>query len=161
VVSSTFIKQSILDGEMEIARHMMGRTYTIHGEVYPDTQRGTTLLNTPTSNIKPENELIPALGIYASAVELDEKRFPAATYIGTRPTFDGHEIVIETHIIGFSGKLYGKIINVELFKKTRDDVKFTHLSDLLNQIRKDVEDVKDYFLRHRDDPHLQLLVWPE
>lgn len=159
VVSSSFIRQSIVDGEMEIARLMLGRPYSIFGEVYPDTQRGTSLLNTPTSNIKPDNDLIPAFGIYASVVNLAEGRYPSATYIGTRPTFNGTDLVIETHIIGFNGSLYGKRISIEFYKKTRDDKKFEHLSELLHQIKKDVQDVLDYLQRHKDDPHFTDLIW--
>lgn len=161
VVSSSFIRQSILDGEMELARWMLGRPYTIYGEVYPDTQRGTSLFNTPTSNIKPENELVPALGIYAGTVKIDGTIYPAATYIGTRPTFDGTDLVIETHLIGFDGDLYGQRIEVALLKKTRGDMKFEHLSDLLNRIRQDIIDVREYMLKHRDDPHLEGVTWPE
>ena len=161
VVSSSFIRQSILDGEMELARWMLGRPYTIYGEVYPDTQRGTSLLNTPTSNIKPENELIPSLGIYAGTVKIDGTIYPAATYIGTRPTFDGADTVFETHLIGFDGTLYGQRIAVALLKKTRGDMKFDHLSDLLNRIRQDIIDVRAYMEKHKDDPHLKGVTWPK
>lgn len=161
VVSSSFIRESILEGEMEIARRMLGRIYTIHGKVYPDTQRGTTIFKTPTSNIMPENELIPALGIYAGVVYLPEGKYPAATYIGTRPTFEGKEVVIETHLIGYHGSLYGQRISIGLLKKIRDDMKFAHLSDLLVQIIKDIDDVKEYLLNQGDDPELAGLIWLE
>lgn len=161
VVSSSFIRESILEGEMEIARRMLGRIYTIHGKVYPDTQRGTNIFNTPTSNIVPENELVPALGIYASLVFLEKGKYPAATYIGKRPTFDGKEIVVETHLLGFEGSLYGQRISIGLLKKIRDDRKFSHLSELLSQIVKDIDDVKDYLFNQEDDPELSGLIWPE
>jgi riboflavin kinase/FMN adenylyltransferase len=161
VISSSFIRNAILDGEMEIVRFMMGRPYTLKGVVYSDTQRGTNLFNTPTSNIKPENDLVPALGIYASVFEMNDIRYPAATYIGTRPTFEGKDLVIETHIIGFDGDLYGKHMTVELFRKTRGDEKFTHLSDLLHQIKADIKDCVEYLNRHKNDPQVGELQWPE
>lgn len=161
VVSSSFIRSAILDGEMELVRHMLGRPYTLSGEVYPDTQRGSSLLNTPTSNIKPVNDLVPALGIYASVVELNGIRYPSATYIGTRPTFDGQHVVIETHLVGFDGSLYGKEISIELFKKNRADARFTHLRDLLKQIRTDIDEAIGYLRRHREDPQVGELNWEE
>ena len=159
VVSSSFIRRSIQDGEMEIARLMLGRPYTLYGEVYPDTQRGTTLLDTPTSNIKPDNDLVPSHGIYAGSLEVDGKRHPAATYIGSRPTFGGSSVVVESHIIGFEGNLYGKTVKVELFKKIGKDKKFTHLSDLLNKIKTDIEDAKAYLMKHNKDDQLGNLDW--
>jgi riboflavin kinase/FMN adenylyltransferase len=159
VVSSTFIRNLILEGEMELARFMLGRPYTIYGNVYPDTQRGTNLLNTPTSNVTIENELIPSHGIYAGAITLPEGRYPAATYIGTRPTFEGDKLVVESHILGFSGNLYGERLGVELFKKIREDKKFEHLHDLLAQIQLDVEHVREYLQRHVEDPQLGHLIW--
>ena len=159
VVSSTFIRNLILEGEMELARFMLGRPYTIYGNVYPDTQRGSTLLNTPTSNVTIENDLIPSHGIYAGAIDLHDGRYPAATYIGTRPTFEGDKLVIESHILGFSGNLYGERLGVELFKKIREDKKFQHLHDLLAQIQLDIVHVKEYLQRHVDDPQLGHLIW--
>lgn len=159
VVSSTFIRNLILEGEMELARFMLGRAYTIWGEVYPDTQRGTNLLNTPTSNVTIENDLIPSHGIYAGAITLPDGKYPAATYIGTRPTFEGDKLVVESHILGFSGNLYGERLGVELFKKIRKDKKFNHLHELLAQIQEDIEHVKEYLQRHKDDPQLGQLTW--
>lgn len=159
VVSSTFIRNLILEGEMELARFMLGRAYTIWGEVYPDTQRGTNLLNTPTSNVTIENDLIPSHGIYAGAIVLPDGKYPAATYIGTRPTFEGDKLVVESHILGFNGNLYGERLGVELFKKIRNDKKFEHLHDLLAQIQNDVEHVREYLQRHVDDPQLGKLIW--
>jgi len=160
VVSSTFIRGAIASGELELAAGLLGRPYRIEGEVYPDTRRGTELLNCPTSNVRSYNELIPPKGIYASAVILDDERLPAATYIGTRPTFEGQRLVVETHLLDFSGTLYGQSIGVEFFKKMRDDRKFSSVEELQRQIDRDIKQIRDYLLRHCDDPIIQPLQWP-
>lgn len=159
VISSSFIRESILEGEMEMARLMLGRPFAIYGEVYPDTQRGTNLLRTPTSNVRPEIDLVPAHGIYAGIALLEGRRMPAAVYIGTRPTFNGDHVVIEVHILGFNGSLYGARMGVELIFKTRDDHKFTHLHELLSQIQQDVIDVRDYLKDNDSDPMIGHLEW--
>jgi riboflavin kinase/FMN adenylyltransferase len=160
-VSSTFIRQTISKGEMEMAMKLLGRPYRVEGKVYPDTRRGTELLNFPTSNVSPDNELIPVNGIYASAVQVDAARYPAATYIGTRPTFEGQRTVIETHLIDFHGSLYGRKIGVDFFKKMREDIKFKSVEDLKNQITRDVQQIREYLGRHVDDPLIQPIHWPE
>ncbi len=160
-VSSSFIRQAIAKGEMEMVMGLLGRPYRITGKVYPDTRRGTELLNFPTSNISPENEIIPVTGIYASAVDVGEKRYPAATYIGTRPTFEGEKLVIETHLIDFHGSLYGQTISIDYFKKMREDIKFDSVEALKNQITIDVQQIREYLSRHADDHLIQPIDWPE
>ena len=161
LVSSSFIRETIDSGEMELATSLLGRPYCIEGDVYPDTRRGTELLNCPTSNVRPYNELIPAKGIYASAVALDGERIPAATYIGDRPTFEGDKRVIETHLLDFHGSLYGQRIGVEFFKKMREDIKFASIGDLQKQINTDIRQIREYLHRHAGDPNIQPLHWPE
>ncbi|HUX07635.1 MAG TPA: bifunctional riboflavin kinase/FAD synthetase [Acidobacteriota bacterium] len=160
-VSSSFIRQAIAKGEMELVMGLLGRPYRISGSVYPDTHRGTELLSFPTSNVSPDNELIPVKGIYASAVQVDKTRYPAATYIGTRPTFEGDKLVIETHLIDFQGSLYGQTISVDFFKKMREDIKFDSVEALKAQITKDVKQIREYFSRHADDQLIQPINWPE
>ena len=159
VVSSSFIRGVLLKGEMDIAMKMLGRPYCIVGTVYPDTKRGTRILKFPTSNVRPENELIPPTGIYASSVVHADVRLPAATYIGSRPTFGGGKRVIETHIIGFSGSLYDSKISVEFYRKIREDIKFETPEALQAQIAADVEDIIAFLGRHRVDPEFPVMKW--
>lgn len=160
LVSSSFIRRAVLNGEMELAMRMLGRPYAISGAVYADTQRGTDLLSCPTSNIRPENELIPIEGIYAGAAKIGGDRFPAATYIGTRPTFEGENLVIESHLLDYSGLLYDRTISLEFFKKIRDDMKFPTPAHLQAQIDRDIAEVRAYFKRRKDEPAVRTLTWP-
>lgn len=160
LVSSSFIRRAVLNGEMELAMRMLGRPYAISGVVYADTQRGTDLLSCPTSNIRPENELIPINGIYVGAAKIGDDRFPTATYIGTRPTFEGEKLVIEAHLLGYSGSLYGRVISLEFFKKIRDDKKFPTPAHLQAQIDRDIAEVMAYFKRRKDEPTVKTLNWP-
>lgn len=159
VVSSSFVRQVLLKGEMDVAMRLLGRPYSISGRVYSDTQRGTEVLHFPTCNIQPVNELIPATGIYAGAVLYSGVRYPAATYIGRRPTFGGGETVVETHILDFSADLYDKQISIEFFRKIREDMKFDSPSALQAQIEADIEEIKSFLLRHEKDPDFPRLAW--
>lgn len=157
-VSSSFIRQIISRGEMDLAMRLLGRPYRLTGAVYRDTRRGTEVIGFPTSNIRPDNELVPTTGIYAGAVVVGDKKYPAATYIGIRPTFDGKELSVETHMLDFSGTLYNEVIAVEFYKKIRDDMKFESVDALRSQIQKDIEDILAFFKRHAGEPEYPIIT---
>jgi riboflavin kinase/FMN adenylyltransferase len=159
IVSSSFIREAVQKGEVELAMKMLGRPFCIVGKVYQDTKRGTEILKFPTSNVKPENELLPESGIYAGAVTHSGRRFPAAAYIGDRPTFGGEKTVVETHIIGFSGSLYGQRISIDFFKKIRNDRKFETPAELQAQIEDDIAEIMEFLKNHDGEPEYQSLVW--
>ena len=142
VVSSTLIRQALTQGDMEKVRRLMGHYFQIGGKVIASDRRGR-ILGFPTANldIKPQQAL-PGNGIYATITQVDDKQFPSATNIGTRPTFGEGEKNVETHLLNYKGDLYGKEIRVEFMQKLRDEQHFPSSEELKAQIRKDIREVE-------------------
>ena len=142
VVSSTLIRQALTQGDMEKVRRLMGHYFQIGGKVIASDRRGR-ILGFPTANldIKPQQAL-PGNGIYATITQVDDKQFPSATNIGTRPTFGEGEKNVETHLLYYKGDLYGKEIRVEFMQKLRDEQHFPSSEELKAQIRKDIREVE-------------------
>ena len=88
---------------------------------------------------------MPIAGVYIVKVEAEREMYGGIANMGTRPTVDGQNPVLEVHILGFSGNLYGKKIKVEFLKKVRDEKKFNGLDELKEQIFKDISTAKTYF----------------
>ncbi|MGI9432068.1 MAG: bifunctional riboflavin kinase/FAD synthetase, partial [Myxococcota bacterium] len=111
-VNSTRIRQLLANGEVEAASGLLGRPYRVWGTVAEGDRRGRTL-GFPTANLAPENEVLPAEGVYAGRVRLlreagASEPYPAVTNVGRRPTFKPFDPVLaEAHLIGFEGDLYG------------------------------------------------------
>jgi len=142
VVSSTLIRQALTQGDMEKVRRLMRHYFQIGGKVIASDRRGR-ILGFPTANldIKPQQAL-PGNGIYATITQVDDKQFPSATNIGTRPTFGEGEKNVETHLLNYKGDLYGKEIRVEFMQKLRDEQRFPSSEELKAQIRKDIREVE-------------------
>lgn len=137
IISSSRIRALIESGETERAERFLCRPFSIAGKVVYGNQFGRTL-GFPTANIEmPENLVIPADGVYSSRVCLGGKCYPAITNIGGKPTVAPGERNIETHIIGFTGDLYGKIIEVEFDRRLRGIVKFESTNVLKRQLELD------------------------
>jgi riboflavin kinase/FMN adenylyltransferase len=140
LVSSTIIRKLLAAGEIETADKMLGRPYALTGTVVKGRGLGAEI-GFHTANLKTENELIPLRGVYVT------KTFAhiSITNIGYNPTFGGGDLSIETHILNFSGKLYGKKIEIEFYKRLRDEITFDSPLALSNQIKGDVATAKRYF----------------
>ena len=139
-VSSSRIRGLISSGDMRTAAKLLGRNYYLKGEVEYGNRIGRTL-GFPTANLSVPDCLVePRYGVYASSVELDGRIFPAVTNIGVRPTVpDGSAVTAETHIIGFSGDLYGSELKVCLTDFMREERKFGSAEELAAQIGLDKE----------------------
>jgi riboflavin kinase/FMN adenylyltransferase len=142
VVSSTLIRQALVQGDMKKVGKLMGRYFHLRGKVITSDKRGQ-VLGFPTANldIKPQQAL-PGNGIYATIAQIDGKQFPSATNIGIRPTFGEGEKMVETHLLNYKGDLYGKDIRVEFVQKLRDEQRFPSPEELKAQIKKDVREVE-------------------
>ena len=124
---------------------MLGFPFSFTSEIFTGDRRGR-LLGTPTVNqFIPRDITVPRFGVYASRVHFEEKSYIGVTNIGARPTFDGKSVRSETYILGFSGDLYGKSVEIELYKFIRDEKKFPDADALKKQISLDVQAVSDYF----------------
>jgi len=142
VVSSTLIRQALIQGDMRRAGRLMGRYFYLRGKVITSDKRGR-VLGFPTANldISPQQAL-PGNGIYATITQVNGKRFPSATNIGIRPTFGEGEKTVETHLLNYKGDLYDKDMKVEFVQKLRDEQRFSSPEELKIQIEKDVQEVE-------------------
>ena len=141
VISSTAIRHLIAAGEVAKAQHMLGRAYTLSGTVVLGNQRGNTI-GFPTANLALESTKIavPAGGVYAVNVYIDDKCYKGMGNIGKNPTFgDVEEARLEVNIFDFNGDLYGKEITVAFIERIRGEVKFASVDALVEQIKKDKE----------------------
>ena len=138
-VSSSRIRKCLLAGEAQSAFHFMARPYFMPGMVVSGDGRGKAI-GFPTANIKLDAaKLIPLPGIYATLTRFGDVYHPSVSHIGERPTFAGAEPSVETHIIGFTGEIYGSTIAVGLIDRIRDVKRFGSPTELAAQIAGDVE----------------------
>jgi len=142
VVSSTLIRQALIQGDMKKIERLMGSHFYLRGKVITSDKRGR-ILGFPTANldIKPQQAL-PDNGIYATITQVNGKRFPSATNIGIRPTFGEGTKMVETHLLNYEGDLYGKELKVEFVQKLRNEQRFPSSEELKIQIEKDVRKVE-------------------
>ena len=147
IVSSTLIRNLIVQGKVGEAARLLGREYNVAGTVVTGFGRGIKL-GFPTANINPEKELLPPAGIYAAFVEVEGKRYMAALNIGAKPTFADYTFTFEAHLLDFEGDLRGKRLNTEFVEKLRDIVKFDSPEALKKQIAADLGKVKTILLKN-------------
>jgi riboflavin kinase/FMN adenylyltransferase len=100
--------------------------------------RGGRLLGFPTANILSQNALCPKNGIYAVAVECSGKIYQGVANIGYSPTFDDHIFSVEVHILDFNKNIYGQKIRINFVQRIRNEKKFSSISELSDQIKKDI-----------------------
>jgi riboflavin kinase/FMN adenylyltransferase len=142
IVSSTRIRNLLLQGDVEAAARLLGRPYSVRGRVVHGDKRGRAL-GFPTINLALPNErLLPRDGIYAVWAEMGESRFKAAASLGVRPTFGGGERLLEAYLLDFSGDQYGEQVEVKFVKRLRDELAFASPAELSAQIARDVEETK-------------------
>jgi riboflavin kinase/FMN adenylyltransferase len=150
VVSSTRIRQLIQQGEVRQAALLLGRLYGIAGMVSPGAQRGQTL-GAPTANVRlPSARVIPSDGVYATVTVVDGQRHDSVTYIGTRPTFDAGERLLEVYLLEGVHELYGRIIMVEFVDRLRGDQRFADAAALSRQIAIDVARAQTILRDHHE-----------
>ncbi len=144
-ISSTFIREQLANADFTLVEQLLGRPYSIKGEVVKGQQLGTDL-GFPTCNINPQRLRIPLHGVYACEVRLDDRYRPAAVNIGYRPTItESGDALLEAHILDFNEDLYGKTIEVIFKHKIREEIKFSGLEELKQQISADIERVREVF----------------
>ncbi|MGV8059822.1 MAG: bifunctional riboflavin kinase/FAD synthetase [Smithellaceae bacterium] len=147
IISSTLIRNLIMQGKVNDVRKFMGRWYNIAGIVVSGRGRGTGL-GFPTANLEPEKELLPPPGIYAAFAELEGKCYMAALNIGVKPTFADYTSTFEVHLLDFAGDVRSKRINILFVEKLRDIVKFDGPEMLKQQIAADVEKARAILLEN-------------
>ena len=142
-ISSTFIREQLEKDDFLLVEQLLGRPYSIKGEVIKGQQLGTEI-GFPTCNVNPHRRKIPLQGVFACEVRLADVFLPAAVNIGVRPTVtaDG-QALIEAHLLDFHDDLYGKPIEVIFRQKIRGEVKFESLDELKAQLAIDVAQVRE------------------
>jgi riboflavin kinase/FMN adenylyltransferase len=144
MVSSTAIRGAVASGDVAGAIPFLGRPFSLTGEIRPGAGRGRTILF-PTLNLAPEQELLPKLGVYATESVVGGKHYPSVTNVGTRPTFNGSGITVESHLFGFSEALVSGAMEVCFHTRIRDEQKFSGVDALRTQIAADIETAKKFF----------------
>jgi riboflavin kinase/FMN adenylyltransferase len=142
-ISSTRVRDLVMDGRMEDAQKLLGRHYQIRGKVAKGRDRGGKLLGFPTANIELVDELCPKTGIYAVTVEVRGQKYQGVANIGYSPTFDDHLFTVEVYILDFDDMIYGEKIRINFIRRLRDEKKFSGVAELSEQIRKDVEKARE------------------
>ncbi|MFN2576585.1 MAG: bifunctional riboflavin kinase/FAD synthetase [Pyrinomonadaceae bacterium] len=146
-VSSSRIRELILQGRMNRARRMLGRPYGIQGRVVRGDARGRGI-GFPTANIDPHNGVIPPRGVYVTAILIDRQWRESVTNIGLRPTFgDAVQSSIETHVLHWAGDLYERTVRVRFLRRLRAEKKFDSIDELKSQISFDVSRAERFFGR--------------
>jgi riboflavin kinase/FMN adenylyltransferase len=150
VVSSTIVRGKIAAGDVTHAGRLLGRPFVLTGEVVAGTGTGRRF-TFPTLNLAPEQELLPARGVYITRTQLDDdpRRYRSVTNIGVRPTFNGSALSVETHLLDFQGQAAPKRIAVQFWKRLREEKKFSGPEELRAQIARDIAAANRFFSRLR------------
>jgi len=139
IVSSTKIKNYLKSGYINLANKLLSRTWFIEGQVKKGKKLGRKL-GYRTCNINVKNYILPRAGIYAVRVSIENKlkKYGGVVYLGSRPTFDNKEILLEVNIFGINKNLYKKKLRIYFLKFLRKDQKFKNKAQLIKQMNKDV-----------------------
>jgi riboflavin kinase / FMN adenylyltransferase len=138
-ISSSHIRGLVAAGEVAPAAEFLGGPFLFEGEVVPGDRRGREL-GMPTANLVPdERYVVPGHGVYAAWAH----GYPAAVNVGVRPTFEtGRGLLVEAHLIGFEGDLYGETLRIAFIERLRGEKRFESVDDLVAQMNRDVDDAK-------------------
>jgi riboflavin kinase/FMN adenylyltransferase len=140
LVSSSLIRKKVVSSQIREANQMLGHVYQLHGDVIHGEARGGKL-GIPTANLAiPPERLLPGNGVYATRVQMGEKRYSSVTNIGVRPTFENPlpSPRVEPHILDMNANLYGSELTLEFIDFIRPERKFDDSDALVAQIQKDI-----------------------
>lgn len=143
-ISSTRIKEAILNGDIINSNKLLGHTFTISGKVVKGMQLGRKL-GFPTANIAYDSleKIIPKNGVYYTITKIKDEEHVSITNIGTKPSVQkSRTISIETHILDYKHSIYGQNISIIFYDRIRNEIKFNKIQDLIDQITKDIEIVR-------------------
>lgn len=145
-ISSTHIRELLEHGDIEAARDLLGRGYSLSGEVIHGKKRGRAI-GFPTANIAVwEQQVIPANGVYAGWGYLGKERFMAMTNVGVSPTFMNDAVTVEAYLLDFDREIYGEILTITFEKYLRPEAKFDNLQALIDQINEDVRVGREFLI---------------
>ena len=145
-VSSTRVRRAVSEGDLALARDLLGRSFEIDGEVGHGDHRGKSL-GVPTANVMPDPTLVrPPRGVYAGRARVGGVWYSAAINVGVNPTFGGDEattpVRVEAYLLDFDADLYGQWIRVEFWQRLRDELRFDSKEALIEQMHRDIEQTR-------------------
>jgi riboflavin kinase / FMN adenylyltransferase len=141
-ISSSAIRDRLAEGDVVWPTRALGRPYEVVGEVVAGEGRGRTI-GVPTANVAPvDGLLVPANGVYAGHARLGERSWPCVTNVGTRPTFDGRHVTVESHLLDVEEEIYGQRLAITFEHRLRGERKFDGPDELVAQIRRDLDEAR-------------------
>lgn len=150
IISSSIIRQFLLKGDIRRVEKLVGRRFSIKGQVVSGDSRGTQL-GFPTANLQIEpDQALPADGVYATIAYIDGQPLAAVTNIGIRPTFGGNKRLVETHVLDYTGNLLGQQLKIEFLERIREERRFATVEDLKAQINRDIEKARKILAGQQD-----------
>ncbi|HAI70414.1 MAG TPA: bifunctional riboflavin kinase/FAD synthetase [Gammaproteobacteria bacterium] len=145
-VSSTRVREALEQGKMQLASELLGRPYTLCGRIRYGQQRGRRI-GFPTANIFLHRQVSPLLGVFAVYLHgITKEPIVGVANLGTRPTVDGSQLLLEVHLFDFEKTIYGHTVKVEFVRKIREEQRFASFEALKQQIQIDVQTAKAIFL---------------
>jgi len=150
LVSSTSIRNLVMEGNLVGAKKLLGRNYQIRGKVIRGMNRGGSLLGYPTANLRLTDELIPKEGVYIVLIDIGGKTYQGLTNIGYNPTFKDKTLSVETYIFNLSANILNQKIKVNFLSHLRDEITFASSKELSQQIDQDVDQAREFFQKKKD-----------
>lgn len=144
-ISSTFVREQIVKGDLSMANELLGYPFFVKSEVIHGRQLGRKL-GIPTINMElPAEKLLPPKGVYATKVQIKDNCYIGVTNVGCKPTVNhSNKVNVETHILDFSGDLYGHVMKVSFYRFLRPEQKFGSVEALKEQMEKDIASSRSY-----------------
>lgn len=151
-ISSTYVREEVEKGNMEITARLLGRYYSFEGKVEEGNRLGRRM-GMPTLNLYPDSEkLLPPWGVYYSNVRFEGGTYPGITNIGRKPTVNESDVVsVETYLYDFDRDMYGKEIVTELLQFKRPEQKFENVSELKKQMEKDISEGRQFHKNRKNE----------
>lgn len=146
-ISSTFVREEIIKGNIEKANHLLGYRYFVTSVVEHGNQIGRTI-GIPTINqVPPREKLLPPYGVYITEVYIDEQKYRGITNVGCKPTVgEKNPVGVETHLLDFAGDVYDKVVTVEFISRVRAEQKFASIEELKTQMQNDIAYGRAFFV---------------
>jgi riboflavin kinase/FMN adenylyltransferase len=151
IVSSTAIRRLLEAGDVKMALRYLSRPYALYGTVIQGQKRGVKL-GFPTANLSLSGGGVLGRGVYVTKFNVHSQSFLSVTNVGFNPTFNKSEqtaslaqFKIETHVLDFKEDIYGMTVKVEFVDRLRDEIKFSSVESLVNQIKKDITETRERY----------------
>ena len=138
-ISSTYVREAVDQGKMELAEELLGEPYPVYGEIVHGNKLGRSIGMPTINQLPPENKVLPPFGVYFSEVEIEGNVYKGITNIGKKPTVDGHHTGVETFLYNFNQDVYGDMAQVRLYSFKRPEQKFESVEALKAQMKADIE----------------------